>query len=237
MKSSQIPTEISRAAAEIDWGATFLNRFDLKVRKAGRLTVPTTGEQFRIDPSLQPVSCKRVFGEVEQFRLSAGIFGISRLSLTAVSLSEESSRPGKDILRLIAGPSGLDLPEREFHCIGIFSPAGWTEERQNTAELRGNALYYLVQKQEGTLWSVFGPEGPLKQLYDPEIQEEKVVRARNTLASHPRLLLPGDPVALDIVGKEHRIDPEILVMAIQASEGLFEIIKHKGKSYIQRCIP
>jgi len=225
----------------MNWGATFLNRFDFKVRKAGRLTRPDTGEEFEVDPSIQARSFKRVFGEVVQFPFSAGILKRARFHLTAIHLAAarpltagENTPSAGDLLQEITGPSGLDLPDDSFHCIGIFSSAGWPEERKKQVEIRGDTLWYLVQKEEGTRWSVFGPEGPWRQFFDPEIPEEKMARARDALHSHPRLILPGDAVATDVFLKEHDLDGAILTLAVQASGGLFEIVEHKGQSYIQR---
>ncbi len=220
----------------MNWGATFLNRFDFKVRRAGHVVHPVSGEKFEIDPEIEARAFKRMFGSVVQFRLSSGIFARNRIELTAVDLSAADQSCDMDPLRQIAGASGIDFADNAFHCFGVFSPSGWPEDRKTQAEIRGNALYYLVQKEEGTLWSVLGPEGSLKQLFDPEIADEKRIRAMNALKTHPRLILPGDQVVLDVFLEEQRLDSTTVRCVIQDSKGLLEIIEHKGKSYIQRCI-
>ncbi len=220
----------------MNWGATFLNRFDFKVRRAGHVIHPVSGEKFEIDPEIEARSFKRVFGSIVQFRLSTGIFSRNRIELTAVDLSAGDQNPDADPLRQIAGASGLDFADNAFYCLGVFSRSGWPEDRKTQAEIRGNALHYLVQKEEGTFWSVFGPEGSLKQLFDPEIPDEKKARAANALKTHARLILPGDQVALGVFLEEQRLDSTTVLCVIQDSKGLFEIVEHKGKSYIQRSI-
>jgi hypothetical protein len=220
----------------MNWGATFLNRFDFKVRTAGHLIHPVSGEKFEIDPEMQSRSYKRVFGSIVQFRLTSGIFARNRIELTAVDLLAADQNPDTDPLRQITGASGLDFADNAFHCLGIFSPSGWPEERKAQGEIRGNAIYYLVQKEGSTLWRVFGPEGSLKQLFDPETPDEKRARAGNALKTHARLILPGDQVAMDAFLEEQRLDSMAVLRVIQDSKGLFEIVEHKGKSYIQRSI-
>jgi hypothetical protein len=224
-------------------GETFLNRFDFKVRRVGKLIHPAGGETFEVSPETRARSFKRVFGEVAQFRFTSGIISRSRFNLSAISLVAGDQtqagglvNPAEDLLRQIAGPSGLDLADDAYHCIGIFSPSGWAEERKAQMEIRGNAIFYLVQKEEGTLWSVYGSEGPLKQLFDPEIAEEKQMRARDALGKHARLILPGDQIAMDAFLEEHRLDAETVIHTIQDSKGIFEIVEHKGRTYIRRCI-
>ncbi len=222
------------ADAAGDWGTTFLNRFDFKVRRAGRIPHPVSGELFEVGSDVHPQAFRRSFGEVVLFSLVSGLVRRSRLHLAAVSLTL-STRPPGDLLDRIAGPEGLDMQEDAFYAVGIFSPGGWSEERLARPELRGNAVYYFVHKLEGTRWSVLGPEGPLARLFDPEILDEKRARARAALDRHPRLVLPGDQLALESLLQQEHLDPVTVSRVVEASGGLFRIIEHKGKSYIQRC--
>ena len=230
-------------AASAHWGDTFLNRFDLKVRNAGRVVHPWSGEEFLVDPKSQSQSFRRMFGDVTQFRLTAGLIKESRFTLAAIRLDPEavtSTAAGRqvaeNILQEIMGPSGLDFSDEGFYCIGIFSPAGWPEDWKKHAEARGNAVFYLVEKGEGTTWLAFGHESPLRDLFDPESREEKKSRAESALANHPKLALPGDSVPLDAFLAEHRLDRESAAAAVDVAGGRFQILEHKGRSYIQRSI-
>lgn len=225
------------AAPVADWGTTFLNRFDFKVRRAARIVNPLSGEHFEVGSEVRPQTFRRSFGEVVVFPLVSGLIRRSRLHLAAVSLAAggPETRPPEDLLRRIAGPEGLDMQDDTFYAVGIFSPGGWPEERLRRSELRGNAVYYLVYKLEGTRWGVLGPEGPLASLFDPEILDEKRARARAALDNHPRLVLPGDQLPLEALLEQGHLDPVTVGHVVAASGGLFRIIEHRGKSYIQRC--
>jgi subtilisin family serine protease len=223
------------------WGESFLNRFDLKVRNAGQLIHPRSGEMFHVDAKLQAQSFRRIFGFVAQFPLAAGLLKKDRLILAAIRLeatepvtASQGRLPADDILQQIAGPNGLDFKDEVFYCVGVFSPAGWPEEWKLHAEARGNAVFFLVEKGEGTCWNVYGPKSPLRDLFDPEIESEKRARAEKALAECPRLVLPGDQVAFDLFMEDSHLDQESVAAAIGTSGGRFQVLEHKGKSYIQR---
>jgi len=220
-----------------DWGTTFLNRFDFKVRRAGRVVHPVSGEHFEIGADVRSQTFRRSFGEVVLFPLVSGLIRRSRLHLAAVSLAGTggAAQPAADFFKQIAGPEGLDFQDDAFYAVGIFSPGGWPEERLQRSEIRGNAAFYLVHKLEGTRWGVLGPEGPLRHLFDPEILDEKRARARSALDRHPRLVLPGDQLALEQLLEQEHLDAVTVRHVVEASDGLFRIIDHKGKTYVQRC--
>lgn len=243
MTSSDFSSQKPPTAQGAHWGETFLNRFDLKVRNAARVTHPRTEEEFNVDPKVQAQRFRRVFGDVTQFPLTAGLLKKGRLTLAAIRLETkdlaatgEVTGPSDDILQQVAGPDGLDFKDGTFYCVGIFSPAGWPEEWKSQAEARGNALFYLVEKREGTCWTVFGPKSPLRDLFDPETGGERKARAEKALATHPRLVLSGDQIPMDSFLEEHYLDRESAEAAIQTSGGRFQILEHKGKSYIQMSI-
>jgi hypothetical protein len=222
------------------WGETFLNRFDMKIRAAGKLVEPHSGTEFQVNPKAQAQSFRRLFGSVTQFQFSAGLVRKERLSLAAVRLERVtpvtagSWQPPENLLQQIAGPDGLDFQDEIFYGVGVFSVRGWPESWKQHVEARGNALFYLVEKGEGTLWHVFGSSGPLRGLFDPETVEEKNARAEKALAKHPQLLVPGDQISLDPFLEDNHLDRESVASAINAANGLFQIFEHKGKSYIQR---
>ncbi len=225
------------------WGDTFINRFDLKVRDAGRVIHPWSGEEFEIDPKSQGQSFRRSFGGVTQFALAAGLLKKNRFILAAVRRDLEALAPGgaglqgaDSILQEIMGPGGLAFTDQDFYCVGIFSPTGWPEDWKRHAEARGNALFYLVEKGEGTSWIVFGHESPLRDLFDPETCGEKRVRAEKALSDHPRLALPGESVTMASFLAEHNLDRQSAAAAVQVAGGRFQILDHKGKTYIQRSI-
>lgn len=235
MSDANSPIPDAPAAQAADWGTTFLNRFDFKVRRAARIAHPVSGEQFEVGPDLRPQTFRRSFGEIALFPLVSGLLRRSRLHLAAVRLAGPATPPPEELLQRIAGPEGLDMRDDTFYAVGIFSPGGWSEERLRRAELRGNAVYYFVHKLEGTRWGVLGPEGPLARLFDPEIIDEKRARARAALDNHPRLVLPGDQLSLESLLEQEHLDPVTVARVVEDSGGLFRIIEHKGKSYVQRC--
>ena len=225
------------------WGETFANRFELKVRDAGSVTHPWSGAEFKVDPKAQAQVFRRSFGDVTQFPLAAGVLKKERMTLAAISLDKAGlaamgnvPKPAESLYHQIAGPDGLNFEEEAFYCAGIFAPAGWPEAWRELAEIRSNAMFYLVEKGEGTAWHVFGPEGPLRELFDPETAAEKQARAARALAEHPRLLVPGDQVAMNSFLEELHLDRHAAEAAVQAAAGRFQILEHKGKSYIQRSI-
>jgi len=224
------------------WGDTFLNRFEWKVRNCGQVKCPDTGEEIRLKRNLPSQFFRRAFGEVIQFNLTSSPMKRPRLHLAAICLREpakspERRRPAENLLRQISGAEGLDFKEERFYCTGIFSPGGWPEEWTAQAELQGNALFYLVEKGEGTCWRVFGPKGPLRDLFDPESAQEKTERATKALGDSAKLVLPGDQAALDPFLEEQCLDRAAVESAIKAGPGRYQIIEHKGKSYIQRSVP
>jgi len=220
----------------MDWGAVFLNRFDFKVRAAGRLSHPLSNAVFEIGPKTQPQQIKAGFGEGEQFRFAAGFLGRTQFKLTAVSLTD-TGEANLNLLQQVAGPSGISVSDGALHCAGIFAPSGWPEQLRALADYRGNALFYLVQKEErSTLWSVFGPKGPMKQLFDPETADERRERTKSVLDTDTRLLSVGEQVWLDAFLKEQRLDPSDVLQVIHDSKGIYEIIELKGKAYIQRRV-
>jgi hypothetical protein len=226
------------------WGDTFLNRFEWNVRNSGRIRCPDSGEEIRLDRNMRAQSFRRLFGEVIQFAVAAGRIGMPRLHLAAVALrspegaeSEARRAPALTTLRQISGAEGLDFQDGKFYCVGVFSPGGWPGEWTQQAELRGNALFYLVEKGEGTRWRVFGPQDPLRALFDPESGEEKAARARTALADSVQLVLPGDSVALDSFLQEHGLDRAAVESAIRAGSGRYRIVEYKGRPNIQRSVP
>jgi hypothetical protein len=223
------------------WGTTFMNRFELKVRSAGRVLHPRSKEEFIVDPNLQPQSFRRAFGDVTQFSLQTGVILRSRVNLTAIRLdpeilvSEGSVRhDANDLLQRIMGPDGLDFVGEHFYCVGIFSDAGWPEAWRIHEEVRGNALFYLVEKGKGTSWIVSGRQDPLRDLFDPENGEEKKTRAELALKNHARLVMSGDSVPMDSFLSEQHLDRPSILAAIETAGGRFQILEYKGKSYIQR---
>jgi subtilisin family serine protease len=216
------------------WGETFLNRFDLKIRHIGQVTQPWSGEAFAVDPKIQSQAFRRKFGDVAQYPLSSGLLVKERFLLAAIRLDPSALESTGNILQQIAGQEGLDFQDKACYCVGIFSPTGWPEEWRNHAEARGNAMFYFVEKGEGTSWIVSGPKSPLRDLYDPESRNEKKARAEKALAHHTRLVVPGDQIALETFLTEQQLDRESAVAAIETSGGRFQILEHKGKSYIQK---
>jgi hypothetical protein len=225
------------------WGDTFANRFELKVRNAGCVAHPWSGAEYKVDAKAQAQVFRRAFGDVTQFPLASGLLKKERLTLAAICLERtalatmgEVLKPAESIFQQIAGPDGLNFEDEAFYCVGIFSPAGWPEEWRNLAEIRSNAMFHLVEKGEGTAWNVFGPKGPLHDLFDPETAGEKQVRAARALADHPKLIVPGDQITMNAFLEAYHLDRESAEAAIQTSGERFQILEHKGKSYIQRSI-
>lgn len=225
------------------WGDTFANRFELKVRNAGCVTQPWSGTEFKVDAKAQAQVFRRTFGDVTQFQLTSGLLTKERLTLAAICLERtglatmgEVLKPAESIFQQIAGPDGLNFEDEAFYCVGIFSPAGWPEEWRDLAEIRSNAMFYLAEKSEGTAWNVFGPEGPLRDLFDPETAGEKQARAARALADHPKLIVAGDQITMNAFLQENHLDRESAEAAIQASGERFQVFEHKGKSHIQRSI-
>jgi hypothetical protein len=198
---------------------------------------PADGTVLEVNPKMPAQTFRRDFGEVLLFMLSAGFIAKSRLWLAAIRLAERAAgNSGTDLLRLVGGPDGLDFEEGDFYSVGLFASAGWPEVWRTQAALRGNALFYLVEKAEGTRWRVFGSDSPLLRLFDPETTEEKAARAAQVLAGHARLVLPGDQVDADAIRAEQGLDAGALEKAIEASNGRFHKMEYKGKTYIQRSI-
>ena len=225
------------------WGDTFANRFELKVRNAGCVAHPWSGTEFKVDAKAQAQVFRRTFGDVTQFALTSGLLNKERLTLAAICLERtglatmgEVLKPAESIFQQIAGPDGLNFEDEAFYCVGIFSPAGWPEEWRDLAEIRSNAMFYLVEKGAGTAWNVFGPKGPLRNLSDPETAGEKQARAARALADHPKLIVSGDQITMNAFLEEYHLDRESAEAAIQTSGGRFQILEYKGKSYIQRSI-
>ncbi len=225
--------------ADPRWGDTFLHRFDLKVRSASRIVHPVTGEAFEIGPDLRSQSFRRTFGSVVQFLLVSGVLRKRRLRLAAVRLEappSDGAAPGASLLAVIGGPTGLDLREDMYSCVGVFSPGGWPEVWRAQAEVLGDAAFYFVEKADTTRWNVFGPPGPVLDLFDPEDEQEKEARAREALASHPRLAVQGGQVPLEALLQDLGMSRRPLELAVEASGGRFQVIEHKGRSYIQRSV-
>jgi hypothetical protein len=225
------------------WGDTFANRFELKVRNAGCVAHPWSGAEFKVDAKAQAQVFRRTFGDVTQFALTSGLLKKERLTLAAVCLEKtgmatlgEVLKPAESIFQQISGPDGLNFEDETFYGVGIFSPAGWPEEWRDLAEIRGNAMFCLVEKGEGTAWNVIGPKGPLRDLFDPETAGEKQARAARALADHPKLIVPGDQITMNAFLEEYHLDRESAAAAIEASGERLRILEHKGKSYIQRSI-
>jgi subtilisin family serine protease len=233
MSTSDASSEQAFKTMAPHWGETFLNRVDLKVRHAAHVSNPWSGDAFAVDPKVQAQSFRRKFGDVTQYPLSAGLLIKERFTLAAIRLDPAALQSEADLLQRISGQDGLDFQEGSYYCVGIFSPAGWPDEWKAHAEARGNVLFYLVEKGEGTCWTVFGPKGPLRELFDPETRTEKKARAEKALASHPRLVIPGDQVPLDAFLQEQKIDRESVDAAIGNSAGRYQTFEHKGKTYIQ----
>jgi hypothetical protein len=243
MMTEDPPSRNPAVTASPLWGDTFLNRFDWKVRDSGYVRRPDTGEEIKLERNVKAQAFRRAFGEVIQFALPSGRMKKPRLHLAAISLqatgpalSGQHSWPPENTLRQISGSEGLDFQDERFYCVGVFSPGGWPAEWKNQAELRGNALFYLVEKGEGTCWRVFGPRDTLRDLFDPETADEKTARARKALADSAKLTVPGDQTAMDSFLEEHWLDLVALENAIQAWPGRFQIIEHRGKHFIQRSV-
>jgi hypothetical protein len=241
MTASDCSSQTTSQAPGSHWGESFLNRFDLKVRSAGQLVHPRSGEIFHVDAKAQTQSYRRIFGYVTQFPLTAGLLKKERITLAAIRLeatepvtANQRQLPAENILQQISGPEGLDFRDEVFYCVGVFSSGGWPEDWKSYAEARGNALFYLVEKGEGTRWNIYGPKSRLRDLFDPETEAERKVRAEKALAEYPRLVLPGDQVALDLFMEEYHLDRESVAAAIGTSGDRFQVLEHKGKSYIQR---
>ncbi len=243
MTLSDPPGAPAAAKSDPRWAETFANRFDLKMRAIGAVKHPWSGEEFKVDPRLQAQTFRRSFGDVTQFPLSSGLLKKGRLTLAAVALEADAPatngtlpRPAETIFQQIAGPDGLDFDDEAFYCVGVYSAAGWPEEWKNLAEIRGNAMFFLVEKGEGTRWNVFGPQGALRPLFDPETPGEKKTRAAQALAGHPKLVLPGDQIPMDAFLAEFHLDRQAAEAALQSAGDRFQLLEHKQKFYIQRSI-
>ncbi len=178
-----------------------------------------------------------------QFTLTAGLIRKARLTLAAIRLegtglasAGEVPEPAPDLLQQITGPDGLDFHDERSYCVGIFSPVGWPVRWKDQAEMKGNALFYLVEKVEGTRWGVSGPDSPIRDLFDPESKDEKSTRARDALAGHPGLILRGDQVAVDAFLEQESLDRETVRDVVEACSGRYLMIEHEGKFYIQRSL-
>jgi hypothetical protein len=219
------------------WGEAFLERFDFNVRGCGVVRNPSDGAEFKVSPKAPAQSFRRNFGEVVMFSLSSGLISKSRLHLAAVRLQDAGDRDkqaGSDLLKRVAGPDGLDFQDGSFYCVGLFAPSGWSGEWRANAAMRGNALFFLVEKGEGTAWRLSGPDDPVGRLFDPETAEEKSARAVKALAAHPRLVLPGDQIEAAAFAAEQGLAAEDVAQAIAASDGRFQSMDYKGRTYIQR---
>jgi hypothetical protein len=233
-------TSAEASAGSRPYGDIFLSRFDWKVRRAGRLQHPIAEEEIRVERDLQAQRFRRTFGEVTQFVLTAGVLRRLRVNVAAVRLENaglvragESEAPSETCLRQISAPSGLDFQDDRFYCVGVYSSAGWPQEWRVQAEIRGNAMFYLVEKGEGTCWHVYGPKGPFSDLFDPESLAEKTLRAEKALSGSAGLL-SGEQVLLDAFAEEHHLDRAAVETALQTSAGRYQLIEHRGKSYVQR---
>jgi hypothetical protein len=228
------PPSQRKTAADVFWSSTFVSRFDWKLRNAGRITHPLTGAEVKVAQDVPAQSFRRYFGEVMQFAFKAGFIKRSALYLCAITLYDRQL--SEDILRRISTPEGLDFQEDSFYCVGVFSPAGWPEERKKQIDIWGNAHFYLVEKGEATYWHVSGPKGPLQSLFDPETLEEKVARATQLLKENTDLTLQGNTIPLEQFLDQHFLDRVVVDTAIEALPGRFQIMEHRGKSYIQRSV-
>jgi len=131
----------------------------------------------------------------------------------------------------------LDFEDDTFYSVGIFSPVGWPRQRKQHPEVRGNAVFFLVEKQRDRRpWAVFGPDCPLSEFFDPETDAEQKTRARDALYDHPTLAIPGEQIPLDSFLSEYELGLEVVAQAIRESDGRFQIIERKGESHVQRLI-
>jgi hypothetical protein len=210
------------------------------VRNAPRIVHPVTGEAYNVGSSLQSQSFRRAFGSVVQYCLVSGLLKKRRLRLAAVRLESEAATPAQvecptdELLRRIAGADGLDFREDTYHCVGIFSPVSWPDAWKDQAEIRGDALFFFVEKGEASCWNIFGPDTPIRAFFDPEDEAEKTTRAAGALSVHPRLAVRGDTVPLAMLLEQLRMPKEPVLRAIEASDGRFQVINNKGKLHIQR---
>ncbi len=243
MSTSDIVVRTSQPVQDQHWGQTFLNRFDLKVRSLRQITHPRSGDEFKVDPGLRVQLFRRTFGEVAQLTVATGLIRKMHLVLSAVRLegtglasTGDFPGPAQDVFQQIAGLDGLDFQDEKFYCVGIFSPVGWPAEWKGQEELKGNALFYLVEKATGTRWNVVGPDHAVRDLFDPESQDEKRARAEKALAGHASLILRGDQIAMNDFLEEESLNQETVRSVVESSDERFQIIEHNGKHYILRSL-
>jgi subtilisin family serine protease len=231
-----IPPAIDQQCCE-----EFLNGFEFKVQQRGRFQNPNSKEELKINPKQLPQNFNCPFGRVRQFVFKTGFpKKTARLVLAAITLDAGGLRaadggyaPIPDLLRQVAGQRGLDITAEVFYVVGIFSPVGWPAEWRR-AQGRGNAIFYFINRGDEGGWEIRGADGPFRPLFDPELPEEKVERARQTLGSHTDLMLPGGQAPLDALLEEFHLDRGSIQAAVQASAGRYRIIDHKGRSAVQR---
>ncbi len=222
-------------------GDIFLARFDRNVRSQREIPLPCTGETIRLDSETYAQTPQRLFGDVRQFVFQSGLLRRNRLCLAAILLKYAGLRgdpqklsPAENLVDQIAGPMGLDFEESVFYAVGIFSPVGWPGSWKTRGTIRENAYFYFVEHIEGTVWEVFGPESPWKNLFNPETASEQQKRAAKALVAAPELVFPGGLIFLDIFLQENRMNREAVEQAVGSSDGRYLIIEHKGKFAVQR---
>jgi len=219
----------------------FLGGFERYVRSQRDIPLPFTGETIRLDPEAHAQTPQRLFGDVRQFVFSSGLLRRNRLCLAAIVLRNAGLRgdpqtlyPAENLVDQIAGPMGLNFEMSVFYVLGIFSPVGWPESWKTRGTVRENAYFYFVEHIEDTVWEVFGPEGPWKNLFNPETASEQQKRAAKALVAAPELMFPGGLIFLDSFLQENRMNREAVEQAVGSSDGRYLIIEHKGKFAVQR---
>jgi hypothetical protein len=70
-----------------------------------------------------------------------------------------------------------------FHYVAAFSPTGWEPGAADDLPAGDDYELYLVEKGDGTQWLVRG-RGALREVFDPETDEERQARCRAFLEAH-----------------------------------------------------
>jgi hypothetical protein len=133
------------------------------------------------------------------FTPAVSVIGICLCPLSDLLESGRSSVPMGFTELSEAVRAAADRP-RVFHYVGVFAPTSFTEECRQNPLREKNLLTVLIERGEGTSWTVQGaegfPSGGVEALFDLETIPEKIARCRNAIEEHKDLRLRGGLVPI-----------------------------------------
>ena len=131
--------------------------------------------------------------------------------------------------------------EEVFYYLGIASTSGWEGRVYQQALQGSNWMVGVLEPGEGTYWRRYFPRPDtwygLEAVFDPEMDTEKLDRAKNAILRHSRLRLKGGHVLIEELHRELDVPDYIFVRALEQAmqeDRELEFRNIAGKKILQR---